>query len=284
MLRPFKTIAVATAGVIGICAASANAEVTDTRVLEESVAVPAGEPLVVIVKNIFGSISVTGHDAARVEMRATETVRGDLQADIDRARAEVALRTEQEPGRIAFRVRHSDADADDGRNGWRWDNYVVEYDIEIRVPRGAAVELATVNDGDITANGVTGGFTVRNVNGAVRLESVGGSGSVTTVNGEIEAAFARAPAEPTSFKTVNGEIDVTFPNNLSAELTFATMNGDVYTDFEVQELTQAPVAGRERGRYVVRTNRNSAFRIGAGDNRLAFNTLNGNIYVRKASR
>jgi DUF4097 and DUF4098 domain-containing protein YvlB len=152
------------------------------------------------------------------------------------------------------------------------------------VPRGAAVELATVNDGDITANGVTGGFTVRNVNGAVRLESVGGSGSVTTVNGEIEAAFARAPAEPTSFKTVNGEIDVTFPNNLSAELTFATMNGDVYTDFEVQELTQAPVAGRERGRYVVRTNRNSAFRIGAGDNRLAFNTLNGNIYVRKASR
>jgi hypothetical protein len=30
--------------------------------------------------------------------------------------------------------------------------------------------------------------------------------------------------------------------------------------------------------------RNSAFRVGAGGDSLSFNTLNGNIYVRKASK
>jgi hypothetical protein len=283
MLR-LRTIAAATAAVLGLWASGANADVTDTRELEESLAVPAGEPLVVIVRNVFGSIKVTGHDANRVEMHATETVRGDLRADIDRARAEVALRTEQEPGRIAFRVRHTDADDDDDRDGWRWDNYVVEYDIELRVPRGAKVELATVNDGDITTEGVTGGFTVRNVNGGVRLTGVGGGGSATTVNGEIRATFAAAPGEPTTFKTVNGDVDVTFPNSLSADLKFATMNGDVLTDFDVEEVQQATVVQRNGGRFSARANRNSSFRVGAGGDPLTFNTLNGDIYVRKASK
>ena len=85
--------------------AIANADVVETRELDETVAVTAGQPLVVIVKNITGSVRVTEHDRDRVEMHATETIRGDLQADIARARAELTLKTESEPGRVAFRVR-----------------------------------------------------------------------------------------------------------------------------------------------------------------------------------
>ena len=33
----------------------------------------------------------------------------------------------------------------------------------------------------------------------------------------------------------------------------------------------------------MRTNRNSAFRVGSGGERHSFNTLNGDIYVRKAN-
>jgi Putative adhesin len=283
MQRLLQTTFAATAAALGLYAVGARAEVTDTRMLEESLAVPASEPLTVIVKNVIGSIRVTGHDLDRVEMRATETVRGDLRADIDRARMEVELRTEQEPGRIAFRVRHSGDDADRGHYGQGWEGYTVEYDIELRVPRTAMLDLATVNDGDITTEGVSGNFTIRNVNGAVQLGG-GGSGSVTTVNGKIAAAFASAPTGPTSFKTVNGDVDVTLPNTLAADLNFKTMNGDVFTDFEVEQLAQTPVKQRERGLFVMRTNRDSAFRVGAGGDPLSFHTLNGNIYVRKATR
>ena len=259
----------------------AAAEIVETREIEESFNVVAGEPLVVIVRNVIGPVRVTGHDRNSVEMHATETVHADLQADIARARAEMQLMTEQEAGRIAFRVRSS-RDSDDY---WgHWNDYRVEYDIELRVPRNAAIELSTVNDGDVIAEGVHGDFALRNVNGAVELVDARGSGSITTVNGDVHAAFAQVPAEPTAFKTVNGELDVTFPERLGAELTFTTMNGDVFTDFEVESLRDPPVVqtSRARGGFVMRSNRNSAFRVGGGGTRHAFNTLNGNIYVRKA--
>ncbi len=269
-----------------VYAGLAAAEIVETRELEESLTVAAGEPLVVIVKNVIGPVRVTGHDRNVVEMRATETVRADLQADVARARAAMQLVTEQEPGRIAFRVRSNGEDDDCNCRDWgRWDEYRVEYDIELRVPRNAAIELTTVNDGDVIAEGVHGDFTLTNVNGAVQLVDARGSGSITTVNGDVHAAFARAPAEPTAFKTVNGTLDVTFPERLAAELTFTTMNGEVFTDFDVESLNEPPVVrtGRARGAFVMRSNRNSAFRVGGGGTRHTFNTLNGNIYVRKAN-
>ena len=92
---------------------TARADVTDTRMLEESVPVAGADTLLVVVQNIFGSVRVTAHDRDTVDMTATETIRGDLQSDIDRARAEVELRTEHEEGRVAFRVRRV---GDDGES------------------------------------------------------------------------------------------------------------------------------------------------------------------------
>ena len=265
-----------------------SADVVETRELDESVAVTAGRPLVVIVKNITGSVHVTEHDRDLVEMHATETIRGDLQADIARARAELTLKTESEPGRVAFRVRRVGSDDGDSSrvNGGWGDDYSIAYDIEVRVPRGATLDLSTVNDGDVTAENVTGDFAVTNVNGEIHLTGLTGSGEIRTVNGNVEASFARPPDDMTSFHTVNGDLDVTFPNELSANLEFKTMNGDVFTDFEVETLTQPATVERTRngGRPVMRMNRNSAFRVRSGGETHSFNTLNGDIYVRKATR
>jgi hypothetical protein len=288
MLRTALITGSASAALLASLAGIANADVVETRELDESVPVTAGQPLVVIVKNISGSVRVTEHDRDRVEMHATETIRGDLQADIARARAEVALKTESEPGRVAFRVRCGE-DRDDGNWGrcTRWgEDYGFEYDIEVRVPRGATLDLSTINDGDVTAEGVTGDFKVVNVNGEIHLTGLTGSGEIRTVNGNVQASFARAPGDATSFHTVNGNLDVTFPNELSANLEFKTMNGDVFTDFEVETLTQPPTVERTRngGRPVMRMNRNSAFRVRSGGETHSFNTLNGDVYVRKAIR
>ena len=288
-LRRITTAGTASAALLTFTA-NVQADVVETRELAETIPVSRGEPLVVVVKNIIGSIRVTGHDADRVEMSATETVRGDLQADIERAREALQLRTESEPGRIAIRVRHvgEDPDCNCDRRSWGWgwgwnDSYSVGYDIEVRVPRGATLDVATVNDGDVTVEDVDGEFEIANVNGAIRLVRVGGSGTVHTVNGDVDASFARTPGEATSFRTVNGEVDVTFPPNLSAELAFNTMHGDVFTDFEIESLSQPPEVRRDRGRYLLNTNRASAFRVGAGGERHSFNTLNGDIFVRKAN-
>jgi hypothetical protein len=125
-----------------------------------------------------------------------------------------------------------------------------------------------------------------NVNGAVRLTGATGSGEIKTVNGDVTAAFARTPGRPSSFRTVNGDIDVTFPDALSANLEFRTMHGEVLTDFDVESLAQPPAVERDRDgpRTMVRMNRTKAFRVGSGGAAHSFHTLNGDIYVRKASR
>jgi hypothetical protein len=224
-------------------------------------------------------------------MHATETVRGDLQADIERARSELTLKTESEPGRIAFRVRRAgggdERDGDCDCDGWRWgdDGYRVEYDIELRVPRGATLDLTTVNDGAVVAENVTGDFTFTNVNGEIRATGLTGSGRVKTVNGDVEASFARTPTAATSFHTVNGDLDVTFPNELAANLEFKTLHGDVFTDFELEPLARPATVERQGGgRYVMSGHRSTDFRVRTGGEPLSFHTLNGDIYVRKANR
>ena len=89
MQRPTLIATGMTSAALLAFAGVVRADVVDTRELDETIPVPAGQPLVVIVKNISGPIRVTGHDGNAVEMHATETVRGDLQADIERARAEI---------------------------------------------------------------------------------------------------------------------------------------------------------------------------------------------------
>src|SRR5690349_7338419 len=217
-----------------VCAAllwslgAAADDLTATRTIEDSVPVGGERGLVLIVSDVFGSIRVTAHDRDTVDLKAVETVRGKLQADLDKARAEIGLRTQHEPGRVAFRVRRlDDKDGGDCCRGNRWDDYSVSYDIEIKVPRGAAVDLSTVNNGDIVVDGVQGDFVVHNVNGAVRLTGLRGSGEITTVNGPIEATFERAPSAATRFKTVNGKVDVTFPQNLAADLDLETVHGEL---------------------------------------------------------
>ena len=179
----------------------------DARASRRRCPSPPAQPLVVIVKNIIGlRFASRGTTADRVEMRATETVRGDLQADIERARAEMQLRTESEPGRVAFRVpphrrgrRADDGDCDCHAAGT---GYSVEYDIEVRVPRGATLDVATVNDGDVTVEGVSGEFELaqrqRRASGSTGR---GGSGSVQTVNGDVEAIVrARSRARRRRFR------------------------------------------------------------------------------------
>ena len=103
--RCLVSVIAMTLAVAALAASAAHADVTATRMLEDSVPIDGSAGLTVVVDNVFGSVRVTAHDRNTVDMQATETLRGDTQADLDRARAEVELRTVREDGRVAFQVR-----------------------------------------------------------------------------------------------------------------------------------------------------------------------------------
>ncbi len=259
-------------------------EIVERRTLEETLTIAErSETPTIVVDNVFGSIEVVGHSGSTVEMVARETVRARSRTAYDRARQEVELDIVHEGSEVVLFVDGPFRN-ERGRccSDW-WDRgYTVVYDFELRVPADADLELSTVNEGNVEVRGVRGRFEVSNVNGKIDLTDVGASGKITTVNGGIKARFDESPDDDLTIHTVNGRVDVTFPSDLSADLGFKTFNGDAWTDFEAEPLPVRP-ARQERhdGSWVLKTDRWSRVRVDRGGPQLNFETLNGDITVRR---
>lgn len=161
-------------------------------------------------------------------------------------------------------------------------------DLVITVPVHTSLSLKTVNDGNISVNGVDGEFDIDNVNGEVDLKNIGGSVVAHALNGHVVVSFNRIdPQKPMAFSSLNGNIDVTFPADLKANVSMRTDNGEVYSDFDVKLQTSAPQQTVEDdrgkgGKYRVRVDKNVHGTINGGGQDIQFKNFNGNIYIRKA--
>jgi hypothetical protein len=158
--------------------------------------------------------------------------------------------------------------------------YSVAFDFEVRVPRNTRLRLCTINGGDVHVAGTIGDFEIDNVNGAIALSGVRGSGRAVTVNGAVSASFAENPKAASTFKSVNGDLDVIFQRNLSADLLMKTFNGGLFTDFDVAPLPlQAAGVERRNGMTVYRGSRFTGFRVGQGGPQVTLDAFNGDIRV-----
>jgi len=244
------------------------------------------------VRTLSGSIRVTGDNGVDVRLDAVTRVEADDDATVRAGLQAAKLEADAQGATVAITLR------DDGQNtcgeqewhrgpAW-WDRrrFSSSTELTIQVPRDVRVRLCTVNGDTVSVTGVTGDFDVSNVNGKVVLSGMAGSGSATTVNGGIEASFASSPRSESRFKTVNGTIAATFPRDLAADLQLKTFNGGLFTDFETTalpvEAERAERAGRPR--YVYRQRGFTKVRVGAGGPLLTFDTLNGDVRIKRAAR
>lgn len=254
--------------------------IVDTRTIQDTISVEDENTVTVEVVNVIGPIRISGHDRNTIEYTVTERIRADSRSDLYRAREEVKLQIDQKSDRVEFRVWRSGCDC-----GWiRRQDYIVEYDFDLHVPRSAELDLSTVNDGEILIDDVHGDIEASNVNGPLILRSVCGSGEFRTVNGELDAVFDQSPTGDLSLSTVNGRIDVTFPTDLSADLVFKSLNGEFWTDFDVSSLSSATERSElnRNGLFVIRHGSRVRVRAGEGGPTHSFETLNSDIYVREA--
>ena len=263
-------------------------ELSDSRNVRESISFESSGARVVVVDNVWGSVTVEGYEGDTVEMTAVETVRARSTERIDQARREVELQIRKEGGEIELYVDGPFRCRDRGERGncWnRWhDRYEVIYDFSIQVPHDADIEVRTVNHGDIEVSGVHGDFLVQNVNGSIELSGLAGSGEATTVNGPVVASFVSNPKSDSHFETINGKIDVSFQPGLSADLEMLARWGELWSDYKVEPLpSPGPIKRTEGGRTVIELQRGSRVRVAGGGPTHSFETLNGNIYVRKGT-
>lgn len=259
---------------------------SEKEVIKKSLQYPVGGPShQLVVDNINGSIHLVGYEGNEIQLVVHRTSYADSPEKLKEAREKVRLDIKEEPGRIILYV---DAPwrCHDGHGTYR-DNehygYDADFDFEIKVPSRSDIALSTVNKGDITVVNLNGGFDVGNVNGAIEMTGIQGSGLASTVNGKVAVQFRKNPESRCGFKTINGSIEVKVPDELSADLKFKTFNGDMYSDFEVTSLPQQASAPEKAGkRTIYRRGEYSVVRAGKGGPEMRFETLNGDIRILKS--
>jgi putative adhesin len=221
------------------------------------------------IKGVNGDVrAVAGSGGGDVEVTAVKHAR---RSDPDDVKIEVV---EHGDGVTICAVypsdgrRHNSCEAGDGGHMNVRDNDVT-VDFTVRVPAGVRFVGNTVN-GEVAAASLSSDVEANTVNGSIRI-STSGSARAQTVNGSIVASIGRATwTDALDFRTVNGGITLDLPAGLSTEVRARTVNGDIVTDFPLM------VTGRVGPRSLNGT-------IGSGGRRLALETVNGSIRLRKAS-
>ncbi len=264
-------------------------ETTERRVLRFS---GTGDRSIA-VRNLNGSIRVTGSRGSDVQLDVRRVVRADSQDDIRRGQGESVLDTADQRPNLDVIVRDPDSQPcglqqSDGRTRRERNRnppYQLSYDLTLSVPDDTRLVLCTINGSEIEVSDTRGDFDVDNVNGRIRLRDVRGQGNATTVNGPIEATLLAVPTRDAKFETVNGDVEVTWPGDLAANLSLKTMNGGLFTDFEATILASVPRAIRRRdGRFAYRSGDTVNVRVGRGGPQVQLESLNGDVRVLRGSR
>jgi DUF4097 and DUF4098 domain-containing protein YvlB len=278
---------VRTAIIVGVFALSAGlllADVEEQNTEQRTFQMASG-PRKLIVDNVNGKVEVTGYSGNTVDVTVRERWRADSAERMAEAKRDIKLDMTTEGNTVKlyvdgpFRCRDGCVHMH-GRTG-----YDFNFDFTVRVPLDAALEVRTVNGGPLRVDNSTGPFTVSNVNGGIDMKGISGTGSVTSVNGGINVTFTNVPPEACTFKSVNGSIDVQVPAAFGGNVQFKTLNGALYTDFDAAYLSSIAEPGtREGTRFVYRRGGTTRLRLGSGGPEHKFETVNGNITIRKSDR
>jgi DUF4097 and DUF4098 domain-containing protein YvlB len=140
-----------------------------------------------------------------------------------------------------------------------------------------------VNDGDIYVANTSGNFIkVNNVNGGIDLKNIKGKTYLHCINGEVNVSYASNPSEASEYYSLNGDINITYQNALSADVSFTSMNGELFTDFDVEKQyvrTKKENSEKRKGKFKYQST--PVVQIGKGGLQLDFETLNGNVFIKK---
>jgi hypothetical protein len=275
---------------LGLCFAQISAYAQDYKehVSKQFTLPGAASGTTLAIYNIFGSITVQGYSGNQVSIEIDETIRGKNSGDVETGKKEVKLGFDQKADSI---IAYTAAPYDTRpRRNWNRDeehrhiDYTVKLEYTVKVPYGINLCVSTVNEGDVEVKDVYGALKVNNVNGSITIANAKGTTSAHTINGPLKVTYLSVPPDASNYYTLNGKLEVTYPANLAADLEFKSMNGQFYTDFPDAEVLPTRVSKTESksgAGTTYKLSKNNGVRIGAGGKLFKFETLNGNIYIKK---
>jgi hypothetical protein len=284
-----KTFIPLFAGLLLLCAHQSQAQEFKEHISKEFTLQKDAAASTLAIYNVFGPVKVEGYAGSKVMIEVDKTISAKDNAALETGKQEFKLDFIQTSDSITAYI----AEPHDSRPR-RWDNHYndkridYEYKLEftVKIPYSMNLHASTVLNGEVNVQDVAGILDIGNVNGNVVIKNAKQATNATTVNGDITVDYASNPDGGSSFHTINGTIKVNYKTGLSADMEFKTMHGDFYTDFpDAQNLPVNAVKTEEKNAKgsVYRLNKVTTVRFGSGGRTFKFETLNGNVYIKKQS-
>jgi len=242
-----------------------------------------------VLQNIFGPITIEGYSGNTIQIEVEKRITADDQERLEKGKQELQLKTTLSGNKWLV---HPDApyiDYNEKGLKFNWCNEYQEPEYEhtlrfkVKVPRGINLNIGTVNDGDIYVANTQGNYIkVNNVNGGIELKNVEGKTNLHCINGAVDVSYASNPSEASKYYSLNGDINITYQNALDADVSFTSMNGELFTDFDIAKQyvkTKKEINKKGAGKFKYKAT--PIVQIGGGGLQLDFETLNGNVFIKK---
>lgn len=242
-----------------------------------------------VIKNVFGSISVEGYNGSQIILEVEKTITADNATDLELGKQELKLKIIQEADRV---VLHPDApyiqfDKDNLRYNWcnnyKEPQYEHKLNFKVKVPNSIKIDVSTVNNGEVLVENTKGDMVIaENVNGGITLTNITGKTRVDCINGGVNISYADNPKSSSRYYSLNGDINISYQKALSANISFKSMNGEIFTDFEINKQftkTDKKESSENRAKYKYEVK--PIVQIGNGQVDFDFETLNGNVFIKK---
>lgn len=240
----------------------------------------------VSIYNLNGDIEIKSYNGDKVKVITTTTIKANDQSQINVAKNEIKLGTDNSEELSLYVAEPYDTrpKKQEGKN-IKWDEKKYEFFVSyaIELPANTILNLNTVN-GDIDVVNINGDIRTNNVNGDINLKDVSKVYKAITVNGDVNVISSNANDVVAEYQTINGDINLSIPATFAGECHFKSLNGDFYTDFDTFEEIGDVKTSKENHQGVTRykIDKNHGIKIGNGNSKIKFETLNGDVHLRKS--
>lgn len=255
--------------------------------IKEEIEIASGETELV-VKNVTGSITIEGYSGSSILFEVNKEITASSTEDLELGKKELLLKIFKEGNRV---IAHPDAPyinfSEEGM-GFNWCNnngrisYEHKLDFKIKVPKSVSINASTVNDGEVLISNISGeSLKVSNVNGGIELNNVTGTTDLNCVNGDVKITYTKNPSAASKYYALNGDMNISYQSGLSANVSFKSMNGELFTDFDINDQFTQTKKSMSKNKAKFKFEAKPVLQIGQGDVVLDFETLNGNVYIKK---
>ncbi|UII80901.1 DUF4097 family beta strand repeat-containing protein [Flagellimonas sp. CMM7] len=242
-----------------------------------------------VIKNVFGSILVEGYNGSQIVLEVEKTITADNTSGLELGKQELELKVIQEANRVVF---HPDApyiqfDKDNLRYNWcnnyEEPQYGHKLNFKVKVPHSIKIDVSTVNDGEVLVENTKGNTVIaENINGGITLTNITGKTWVDCINGGVNISYSSNPKSSSRYYSLNGDINISYQKALSANISFKSMNGEMFTDFDInKQFMQADKKTGNENRAKYKYEAKPIVQIGDGKVDFDFETLNGNVFIKK---